>query len=108
MKFIRLLSILIFTIICSFLSFGVEKADTVLTLGEVSVTGIKQSLDHRRAAGSLDRDRRGGAAKAQHRDNEGRERGRSNFYIPDYGSRMTSSIYVRGIGARYRPARDRA
>ena len=23
-----------------------------------------------------------------------------NFFIPDYGSRMTSSIYVRGIGAR--------
>ncbi len=23
-----------------------------------------------------------------------------NFYIPDYGSRMTSTIYVRGIGAR--------
>ena len=23
-----------------------------------------------------------------------------NFYAPDYGSRMTSSIYVRGIGAR--------
>ncbi len=23
-----------------------------------------------------------------------------NFYIPDYGSRMTSSIYIRGIGAR--------
>lgn len=23
-----------------------------------------------------------------------------NFYIPDYGSRVTSSIYVRGIGAR--------
>lgn len=23
-----------------------------------------------------------------------------NFYIPDYGSRMTSSIYVRGMGAR--------
>lgn len=23
-----------------------------------------------------------------------------NFYIPDYGTRMTSSIYVRGIGAR--------
>jgi outer membrane receptor protein involved in Fe transport len=23
-----------------------------------------------------------------------------NFYIPDYGSRMTSSIYVRGLGAR--------
>ena len=23
-----------------------------------------------------------------------------NFYIPDYGSRMTSSVYVRGIGAR--------
>jgi len=23
-----------------------------------------------------------------------------NFYMPDYGSRMTSSIYVRGIGAR--------
>ena len=23
-----------------------------------------------------------------------------NFYLPDYGSRMTSSIYVRGLGAR--------
>ncbi|HRT83441.1 MAG TPA: TonB-dependent receptor [Bacteroidales bacterium] len=23
-----------------------------------------------------------------------------NFYIPDYGSRMTSSVYLRGIGAR--------
>ena len=23
-----------------------------------------------------------------------------NFYIPDYGSRMTSSVYVRGLGAR--------
>ena len=23
-----------------------------------------------------------------------------NFYVPDYGSRMTSSIYVRGLGAR--------
>ena len=23
-----------------------------------------------------------------------------NFYMPDYGSRITSSIYVRGIGAR--------
>ena len=22
-----------------------------------------------------------------------------NFYMPDYGSRMTSSIYVRGLGA---------
>ena len=23
-----------------------------------------------------------------------------NFYMPDYGSRMTSSIYVRGLGTR--------
>ena len=23
-----------------------------------------------------------------------------NFYVPDYGSRMTSSIYMRGMGAR--------
>ena len=23
-----------------------------------------------------------------------------NFYVPDYGSRVTSSIYVRGLGAR--------
>ena len=23
-----------------------------------------------------------------------------NFYMPEYGSRMTSSIYVRGLGAR--------
>ncbi len=23
-----------------------------------------------------------------------------NFFMPDYGSRMTASIYVRGLGAR--------
>ena len=25
-----------------------------------------------------------------------------NFYMPDYGSRLTSAIYIRGIGSRIR------
>lgn len=100
MKFIRLLSILIFTIMCSFLSFGVEKADTVLTLGEVSVTGIKQSLDIDALPVASTVIGEGELQKLNIVTMKGVSEVAPNFYIPDYGSRMTSSIYVRGIGAR--------
>lgn len=74
--------------------------DTVTTLDEVNVLSVKQE-------GRLD----GEAVSAtvigrQELENLGVAalKGISdvvpNFYIPDYGSRITSSIYVRGIGAR--------
>ena len=76
-----------------------EPNDT-LSLGEVTVTAIKQSMDLRSQATSLsvinsteaERNRvvsvRTGADMVP------------NVHLPDYGSRMTSTVYVRGIGTR--------
>ncbi len=74
--------------------------DSVRHLDEVSVTAIKQSVDislHPQASTVV-------GAKRLERLGVVSLKGLSaiapNFYVPDYGSRMTSSIYVRGIGAR--------
>ncbi len=77
-----------------------ETADTVIVVDRVQVTAIKQGLMLRTQP-----------VAATIVGLRGIERGRveavkdlsqtvPNFYSPDYGSRMTSSIYVRGLGAR--------
>lgn len=69
-------------------------------LQEVSITAIKQSerlFSQPVAASVIDRseiERLNAASVKAISDVV------PNFYIPDYGSRITSSIYVRGIGAR--------
>ena len=79
---------------------SIEEPDTVLHVGSVEVTSIKQGTTLR-----------GKAIAATLIDALMTERNRitalkdaseivPNFYIPDYGSRMTSSVYVRGLGAR--------
>lgn len=71
-----------------------------MTLGEVDVTAIKSGSSlatqpvTSTTVSATDVDRLGivtvkGAAPLV-----------PNFYLPDYGSRMTSSVYVRGLGAR--------
>lgn len=75
------------------------QTDTIATrLHEVAVVGVKQS-----AATDLSAVSTITAAEAE-RLNIVSMKGASqlvpNFYLPDYGSRMTSSIYVRGLGAR--------
>ena len=75
------------------------EADTVLTLREVSVTGIKGGAlaNHDEAVTSL------GEAALQRLDVVNIKQASEiapNFYIPAYGSRMTSTVYVRGLGAR--------
>ena len=70
-----------------------------LVLDNVSVTAIKQGTDIDLATSSTVLGRheveRNGIATV---------RGASdlvpNFFLPDYGSRMTSTIYIRGLGAR--------
>ena len=73
--------------------------DTTIVLTDVSVTAIKQ--------GSRDDD--ASAATVVGRQQIERQRLVTvrdvsnlvpNFFLPDYGSRMTSTIYVRGLGAR--------
>lgn len=77
-----------------------EFADTVMSIGEVSVTAIKMNNDVRMqpAASTVV------GMEEIKRQNMVSMRDASelapNFYIPDYGSRMTSTIYMRGIGAR--------
>lgn len=102
--------ILIFSVIASiFLSSQATPAtsdeefvfsDSILALSELSVTAIKQGRNLRSeaiAATTIN-------AATIERENIYAIKDISdmtpNFYIPDYGSRITSSIYVRGIGAR--------
>lgn len=87
----------------SALSAAAEEFDTDTTLrylDDVTVTAIKQNVDLSLlpdASTTLDLRQaerwRVTALKAMSEI-------APNFYIPDYGSRMTSSIYVRGLGSR--------
>lgn len=75
-------------------------ADTVIQVDKVQVTAIKQGLVLRSqpvastTIGSRDIARRHVNALSALSQTV------PNFHMPDYGSRMTSSIYVRGLGAR--------
>ena len=79
---------------------GTEAADTVIVVDKVQVTAIKQGLVLRSqpVAASIV------GSRAIERRHIGALKNLSqtvpNFHVPDYGSRMTSSIYVRGLGAR--------
>ncbi len=75
-------------------------ADSTRWLGEITVTAIKQNQDlslQPLASTVIDR-------RQIERWNVNSLRGvgevAPNFYMPDYGSRTTSSIYVRGLGSR--------
>lgn len=80
-------------------SFPVQK-DSVISLKEISVTAIKEQNSISRPPMSVTNI----GAKTVERDEimsiKDAARLVPNLYIPDYGSRMTSSVYVRGIGAR--------
>lgn len=95
---IALLSLSLFS--AGRLSADVAEPDSVLSLREVSVTALKQParLSVQPVASTTV------TADEVSRFNIVTMKQVSeiapNLYIPEYGSRMTSSIYVRGIGAR--------
>ena len=77
-----------------------ERADTTITVDRVQVTAIKQGpvLRSTAVASTILGSRavtRGGISALKEIS-----LAVPNFHAPDYGSRMTSSIYVRGLGAR--------
>lgn len=79
---------------------AVETSDSVYALGEVNVTAIKAGGELADAPVALtvvsaDEARRLGIVSMKNVSALS-----PNLYIPEYGSRMTSSIYMRGIGAR--------
>ncbi|MCM1028302.1 MAG: TonB-dependent receptor [Pseudoflavonifractor sp.] len=76
------------------------EADSTLTIGEVAVTAIKQGIDLRMQPVAATIVGRSEAERLGITSIKGVSDVAPNFFIPDYGSRMTSSIYVRGLGAR--------
>ena len=85
---------------CYLVSLATEADSLGVTLEEISVTGIKQSVNLQESAEAATILTR----KEIEENGIMTMRGVSdlvpNFYMPDYGSRITSTIYVRGIGAR--------
>lgn len=77
-----------------------NKADSTIWLDDISVTAIKQGLD----ISSMPLSSTSLSQKNLERFNIHSIKEVSdiapNFYMPDYGSRITSSIYVRGMGTR--------
>ena len=71
-----------------------------LSLEEVTVTAIKQSADLRSQATALTVINRQEAEHNQVLSVKTAADLVPNLFIPDYGSRMTSTVYIRGIGTR--------
>ena len=77
-----------------------EADSSALSLGEVRVTSIKQSASLLRQPVTVTTINRQQIERYNITGMKGVSEIAPNFFMPDYGSKMTSSIYVRGIGAR--------
>ncbi len=77
-----------------------ETYDSTLTIGEVRVTAIKQARSLLRQPVTVTTIKRDEIERLNISGMKGVSEIAPNFYMPSYGSQMTSSIYVRGIGAR--------
>ncbi|MFI3278561.1 MAG: TonB-dependent receptor [Rikenellaceae bacterium] len=77
-----------------------QRSELVDTLSSVTVTAIKQSMDLSKAPASVSVI--GSKKIEEERITSLRDASTltPNLHIPDYGSHITSSIYVRGLGAR--------
>lgn len=78
---------------------AVPMPDTI-SMPEVTVTAIKQSADLRTQATSAAVLRRAQLERNRVANVRQATTLTPNVLIPDYGSRMTSTVYVRGIGSR--------
>lgn len=79
---------------------GVEWADSSVWLGDVTVTAIKQKSDLSLQPLAVTVIGEGQVKEWSINSVKGISEISPNFFMPDYGSRITSSIYVRGIGSR--------
>ncbi len=77
-----------------------DAIDTLINVSEVSVTAIKQGLQLMREPLSATILTQSTIEGSRISDIGEAVALSPNIFIPDYGSRITSSIYVRGIGAR--------
>ena len=97
---ISLLAFLLVALERAYASDNEPKVDTLIAVDKVQITAIKQGSELRREAvsasvlGGRILTMRGVAAVKDVMTDI------PNLFMPDYGSRTTSSIYVRGMGAR--------
>ena len=77
-----------------------EYSDSTLHLSEISITAVKTVAHEGETPGSATSLPRYEVERRNIVNTKDVSITVPNFYIPDYGSRVTSSIYVRGIGAR--------
>lgn len=78
----------------------VHRTDSIISLKEISVTAIKEQNSISRPPMAVTNIGVREIEKDEIMSVKDASPLVPNLYIPDYGSRMTSSIYVRGIGAR--------
>ena len=74
--------------------------DTTLTLNEISVTAIKQGVNRNHLSSASTELKGKEIEKLNVMSMKHVSEIAPNMYMPDYGSRITSSIYVRGMGTR--------
>lgn len=74
--------------------------DTVLMLNDITITAIKQSVNSKNKATSITELRQKDIEKLNINVAKNISEITPNVHMPDYGSRITSSIYVRGMGTR--------
>ena len=77
-----------------------EYSDSTLHLSEISITAVKTVASEEKGSCAATQLSRAEIERRNIVNNKDISIIVPNFYIPDYGSRITSSIYVRGIGAR--------
>lgn len=77
-----------------------EWADSIVALPSISVTSMKSGCDMRHQSISVTEFTRRDIDNSRIVDLHRVSDQVPNFYMPRYGSRITSSMYVRGIGAR--------
>ena len=77
-----------------------EVADTTVSLTPISITAIKHGTHLRNQAISATVIDRRSAERNQILSAKTASEIAPNIIIPDYGSRITSTIYVRGLGSR--------
>ncbi|MFR9577856.1 MAG: TonB-dependent receptor [Rikenellaceae bacterium] len=94
--------ILLILLLCTtLLSYGSElRSDSLYVVEAVEVTAIKQGADLRQEPLAATVLKSISIANNQIEAMKDVQSIVPNFFIPDYGSRITSSIYVRGLGAR--------
>jgi len=109
LRFPRLSLFFAFTLISGLISYGsdasgqkvkLKEGPDTLAIGEVNVTSIKHARSLLRQPVTVTTVRQADIERFNVAGMKGVSEIAPNFFMPDYGSRMTSSIYVRGIGAR--------